>query len=148
MVVGKGSHDYDRKGNIMKIKRIAGISYAVVTAGIVVFQIALALGAPWGEYAMGGAYPGQFPPALRVAALVQVVLLLFFAGVVFVRAGITLGKWSRVPSWLMWVVVAFGALSLVLNLITPSGGERIIWAPVAFLMLMSSLVVAIKGQKP
>ncbi len=92
MVVGKGSHDYDRKGNIMKIKRIAGISYAVVTAGIVVFQIALAIGAPWGEYAMGGAYPGQFPPALRVAALVQVVLLLFFAGVVFVRAGTTIGN--------------------------------------------------------
>ena len=132
----------------MKINCVAGISYVVATAGIVVFKIALALGAPWGEYAKGGTYPGQFPPAFRAVALLQVVLLLFFAGVVLVRARIPLRKWSRVLSWLLWVVVAFGAINLVLNLITPSGGERMIWAPVAFIIFVSSLVVAIKGQGP
>jgi hypothetical protein len=35
-------------------------------------------------------------------------------------------------------------MSFVLNLITPSAGERALWAPVLLLLLASSLVVAIK----
>jgi hypothetical protein len=69
---------------------VAAIIYTIVTAGVVGFQLALALGAPWGAYAMGGAYPGRFPPALRVAAVVQAVLLGLMAGVVLARAGLML----------------------------------------------------------
>ena len=126
----------------MKIRRHAAMVYAVVTIMVVAFQIGLALGAPWGAYAMGGAYPGQFPPSLRIAALVQAALLLLFAGIVIARAGLGLRRWARASRWLVWFVVAFGALSLLLNLITPSGGERRIWAPVALLLLVCSLLVA------
>ena len=122
--------------------RIAAIGYAIVTAGIVAFQIGLALGAPWGAYAMGGAFPGQFPPPMRVAALVQALLLVALAGVVLARAGVALPRWSRTSRRWIWVVVAFSSLSLILNLITTSPGERMIWAPVAFLLLLCSLVVA------
>ena len=38
----------------MKIIRVAALVYATVSAGIVAFQVALAAGAPWGAYAMGG----------------------------------------------------------------------------------------------
>jgi hypothetical protein len=41
------------------------------------------------------------------------------------------------------VVVAISAIALVLNLITPSAGERKRWAPIALAMLASSLVVAL-----
>ena len=51
------------------IRRTAAILYAVLSAGVVAFQIALAAGAPWGAYAMGGAVPGQLPPALRIGRL-------------------------------------------------------------------------------
>jgi hypothetical protein len=122
---------------------VAARIYAVVSFGVIAFQIALALGAPWGAYAMGGAFPGQFPPELRVAAVVQAVILAGLALVVLARAGITLPKWSRTSRWLVWVVVAFSALSLVLNLITPSARERAIWAPVALIMLISSVIVAV-----
>lgn len=122
---------------------VAARIYAFVSFGVIAFQIALALGAPWGAYAMGGAFPGQFPPELRVAAVVQAVILAGLALVVLARAGITLPKWSRTSRWLVWVVVAFSALSLVLNLITPSARERAIWAPVALIMLISSVIVAV-----
>src|SRR5512137_2608569 len=102
------------------LKRIAALLYAILSLGVVVFQISLAAGAPWGAFAMGGAFPGQYPPALRIAALVQAVLLLAFAVVVLARAGVLLPGWSRVSRWLIWFVVAFAALSFVLNLITPS----------------------------
>ena len=124
------------------MKRIAALCYAIISLAVIAFQLALAGGAPWGEYAMGGAFPGQFPPALRVGALVQAVLLLAMAAVVLARAGVILPGWLRASRWLIWLVVAFAALSLVLNLITPSAGELAIWAPTAFLMLVSSGIVA------
>jgi len=126
----------------MSLTRTAAIGYTIVTSIVVAFQIALAAGAPWGAFAMGGAYPGQFPPALRVGAIVQAALLAGMATVVLARAGLILPGWSRVSRWLIWFVVAFAALSLLLNLITPSGGERALWAPMAFLLLVSSALVA------
>jgi hypothetical protein len=62
------------------------------------------------------------------------------------RAGLILAGWSRVTRWLVWVVVAVATVSLVLNLITPSAGERALWAPVLLLLLVSSAVVAIKDS--
>ena len=130
----------------MDMKRVAAIIYAIVFLGVIAFQIALAAGAPWGAFAMGGAFPGQFPPELRIAAIVQAVLLAGLAAVILARAGLILPSWSRASRWLAWVVVAFSTLSFILNLITPSAGERAIWAPTAFLLLMSSLVVAWPGS--
>lgn len=127
----------------MTLKRTAALIYAVISLGIIAFQIALAAGAPWGAFAMGGAFPGQFPPTLRIAALVQAALLATMAAVVLARAGFILPSWMRVSRWLIWIVVAFAALSLILNLITPSAGERAIWAPVALILLISSGIVAI-----
>jgi hypothetical protein len=128
----------------MDIRRTAALLYAVISAGVVAFEVALAAGAPWGAYAMGGASPGQFPPALRIAALVQAALIVGMAAIVLSRAGLILAGWSRVSYWLVWVVVALTAMSLVLNLITPSAGERALWAPVLLVLLASSIVVALK----
>ncbi|HSL44351.1 MAG TPA: hypothetical protein VK897_13025 [Anaerolineales bacterium] len=130
----------------MDIVRVAAIIYAIVTLGVVAFQIALAAGAPWGAYAMGGASPGQFPPALRIAAMTQAALLAGMAAVILARAGLVLPGWSQVSHWLVWIVVALTALSLVLNLITPSAGERAIWAPTLLLLLISSLIVAFSSS--
>ena len=126
----------------MAIASIAAIIYAIVTVGVVAFQIALAAGAPWGAYAMGGASPGQFPPALRIAAIIQAALLAGMAAVILARAGLILPGWSRASHWLVWIVVALTAFSLVLNLLTSSAGERAIWAPTLSLLLISSLIVA------
>jgi hypothetical protein len=44
------------------------------------------------------------------------------------------------------MVVAVAAVGLVLNLITPSAGERALWAPVTVILLLSSVVVALRGR--
>src|SRR5512138_347981 len=130
------------EGQNVTLRRLAAILYAIISFGVIAFQIALAAGAPWGAYAMGGAFPGQFPPALRVSALIQSALLLGFALIVLARAGLILPGWQRSSRWLIWFVVGFATLGLFLNLITPSSGERAIWAPVAFVLLLSCAVVA------
>jgi len=127
----------------MSVTEIAAIVYALVTAFVVAFQLALALGAPWGEYAMGGAFPGRFPPRMRVAAVVQAVLLAAMAALIVSVAGLALPQWSAAPSWLVWAVVGFSAAGLVLNLITPSAGERRIWVPVSAVLLVSSATVVL-----
>jgi hypothetical protein len=131
----------------MSLRRWAAIIYAVVTVGIVGFQLALASGAPWGMFAMGGAYPGVFPAPLRIAAAVQAALLVVLALIVLARAGVLLPAWSRASRVLIWFVVGFSALSLVLNLATPSAGERAIWAPVAAVMMASCVTVALASRR-
>jgi len=130
----------------VRAPQFAAVVHAAVTAGIVAFQCALAAGAPWGRYAMGGAFPGAFPTPLRVAALVQAAVLVAATLVVLARAGVAMPAWARASRLTIWFVVALSAVSLVLNTITPSAGERAIWAPVAAVMLVSVLVVAIQRR--
>jgi hypothetical protein len=122
---------------------LAAIVFAAVCAGVVVFQLALALGAPWGAYAMGGAFPGRFPPPMRVAAVVQAVLIALLAIAVLSVAGLAVPALAEAWVWLAWVAVAVSAVAVVLNASSRSAGERRIWVPVTLVMLASSLVVAL-----
>jgi hypothetical protein len=131
------------KGSQLDVATWAAVAYAVVVTGVVAFQLALAVGAPWGAYAMGGAFPGRFPPRLRVAAVVQAVILGGTIAVVAARADLAVPALFDAASWLVWVVVAIAFVALVLNAITPSAGERRFWVPVTLVMLASSLVVAV-----
>ncbi len=117
--------------------------YAAFTAIVVVFQLALAAGAPWGQVAMGGRYPGRFPTQLRIGALVQAALLSFLALIVLSRAGVGFPVLDPVSGWMVWIAVAISLLSLILNLITRSKWERRLWAPVALVLVVCSLLVAL-----
>ena len=127
----------------MDVTALAAITYTIATAGVIAFQAAMALGAPWGAYAMGGAFPGRFPPAMRVAALVQAAVLGVLAVAVLSHAGLALPTLAEAYPWLIWVAVAFSALSVLLNAITRSAGERRIWLPVALTLLVCSITVAL-----
>jgi len=122
---------------------LAAILYAALTAGVVAFQVALALGAPWGAYAMGGALPGRFPPRLRVAAVSQAVVLAGLALGVLSRAAVVRPELTSGTPWLIWVAVAISVVATVLNAITPSTRERRIWLPVTIGLLLTSLTVAL-----
>ena len=123
--------------------RVAAWVFAGLTVIVCLFQLALAAGAPWGEYAMGGAFPGVMPTPMRVAAAVQIAVLAVIALVVLSRAGLALPGLRRTSRWLIWVVAALLGVGVVLNLITPSPMERLIWAPVAVLLFLSALRVAV-----
>jgi hypothetical protein len=110
---------------------------------LALFQLALALGAPWGSLAMGGRFPGRFPPAMRVAALVQIAIYGLMAAIVFARAGIALPDLLEISRIAVWAVVALMAVAVLLNLVTPSKWERRLWAPAAAVMLAASLRVAL-----
>lgn len=123
--------------------RIAAWVFAGALLVLLGFQMGLALGMPWGAFAMGGSYPGVYPTAMRGAALAQAVIYLVLGVIVFVRAGLIAPQMLRLAIIPAWVVVALMTASLVLNIITPSAGERMLWAPVALVMCLASLRVAL-----
>ena len=121
---------------------LAATLYASATAVVVAFQFALAAGAPWGHLAMGGRWPGRLPPALRVAAVVQAIVLAVLALVVLDAAGLLALGWTAAFPQLPWVPVGVSAVSTAMNAATRSREERRRWLPVAIVMLVSSLLVA------
>lgn len=122
---------------------LAALVFTIASVGVMVFQGALALGAPWGAYAMGGAFPGAFPPRLRIAAVAQAAVIGVVALVVLSAGGVAQPALHASFPWLIWVVVACSAVGVILNAISRSAGERRIWVPVTLVMLVTSLLVAI-----
>lgn len=122
----------------------AAILFVVLIGIVMVFQLALAAGAPWGSLAMGGKFPGKMPPPMRVSALVQIGVLALLAAIVGSKSGLWLSGWQGFADSAIWGVVAFSFLATVLNLITRSVWERRIWAPVAIMMLVTSIIVALQ----
>ena len=118
-------------------------AFALITAAVVGFQLALALGAPWGAWAMGGAFPGRMPGPMRVAAVIQALVLGGLAVVVLSAAGMVMPELVDQLPWLARMPVGVSAVAVVLNASTRSPGERRLWLPVTLILLVSSLAVAL-----
>jgi len=127
----------------MSLTEVLAAVFAVTTALVVAFQLALASGAPWGTYAMGGAFPGRMPAPMRAAAVVQGAVLIGLGFVVLSGAGLLASDPVDRWPWLIWVPVAVSGVAVVLNASTRSGGERRIWLPIALILLACSLGVAL-----
>ncbi|WP_342422120.1 hypothetical protein [Paenibacillus sp. FSL E2-0178] len=127
---------------IMLLSSSAVIFSALVSI-VILFQAALAFGMPWGEFAMGGKFPGKLPAPMRAACLVQIAVLAFLALIVLSKSEIILPGWLEFAAVGIWFVVGFSVLSSILNIMTRSVRERRIWAPVSVMMLITSFIVAI-----
>ncbi|MFX3647864.1 MAG: hypothetical protein ACE3K2_28660 [Paenibacillus sp.] len=121
----------------------SAIVFTVLILIVILFQVALAAGVPWGEYAMGGKFPGKYPISMRFACIVQIAILAFMGIIVLSKAELLWPQWSVLARTATWFIVAYLVIGTILNLITKSVWERRIWAPVTFLMLITSVIVAI-----
>lgn len=115
----------------------AARAFAALAAAVVLFQVAVAAGAPLGHLSMGGRWPGRLPAAGRVAALVSAVLNAAMAAVIF---GLEAGH-PLAPVWAGWTVAAVLALGVVLHILTPSRAERRLWLPVILGQIGCALAV-------
>lgn len=101
----------------------------VVAAG---FQASLAAGAPWGVAAYGGGHPGVLPTSLRVTSATAAVVYSGLAHVV--RSGRLAAPVQRRAYGVLSGVFAVGT---VMNAISPSMVEKVIWTPVVGLLAYS-----------
>jgi cytochrome bd-type quinol oxidase subunit 2 len=126
---------------------LAAKVFLALTCLVVAFQLALAAGAPWGELTMGGAVRGQMPPRMRAIALGSAVLLTGFGAIVAARAHLAFPRWRRTSRWLVWVVAAYSIVGVVLNALTPSPRERALWLPVAVVLAVCAVIVALGSRE-
>lgn len=120
----------------------AAVIFAVFTGMVIIFQGFLAAGMPWGAASMGGRYPGKYPPKMRVVAIVNMMVLGFIILIVLSKADLFLPSLKPISMVGIWFIVVFFGVGTVLNTITPSKIERI-WAPVALVQFVTSIMVAI-----
>jgi hypothetical protein len=124
------------------METIAATIFTVFTGIVILFQGCLAAGLPWGKASMGGKYPGKYPPKMRIVAVVNMVVLSLIAAIVLAHANLVFPQLRAISGIAIWVIVIFFVVGTLLNTITPSRIERI-WAPVALIQLITSLIVAI-----
>lgn len=121
---------------------VSAFIFTAFTGIVIIFQGCLAAGAPWGQASMGGKYPGKYPKNMRFVAVLNMLILAFMAALVLSEAGVMFPQLNSISGIGIWVVVVFFVLGTVMNTITPSKIERI-WAPVALIQLITSLIIAL-----
>ena len=120
----------------------AAIILTVLLAVLAVFQLALALGAPLGRFAWGGAHR-VLPPKLRIGSLVSIVIYALIVVITLDRAGIIDVVPDPVSTVGMWVVFGYFVLGIPLNAISRSKPERFTMTPVVTVLAVLSLLVAL-----
>lgn len=111
--------------------------YCTLILGVIGFQIALILGAPWGRLTQGGQVNGPLPAFGRIVAAISIIILFGLALAVLSADG----RWPFWPLWTGWTAVAVNAVVAVLNWITPSVTERKLWGPITTAMLFVAVAV-------
>jgi hypothetical protein len=116
---------------------------AALLATVMVFQLALAAGAPWGAASWGGQHPGVLPTNLRASSGVAGVVVYPMLILVVLSAGGVLDvSWPDPGPITMWVLTGFLGVGALMNLVSRSKVERI-WAPVASGAAVCCAVIAL-----
>lgn len=126
----------------MTLEFISLLLFSILISIIILFQIALSLGAPWGSASMGGKFPGVYPTHMRFVAILNAFILLGILSIVLSYTNTYFLVLHSISNVGIWFVVAFFVFETIINTITPSKIERI-WAPVCLLLFITSLIIAL-----
>lgn len=123
----------------------AALCFVVLIGALVVFQLALAAGAPWGRLAWGGQHPGVLPAGYRIASGVSAVAYGSIAVLALDCSGLIDAFPGRFSEAGMWIVFGFLVLGVLMNAISRSRPERLVMTPVASVLAILALLVALAG---
>ncbi len=128
----------------MSIALLAAVFCIVATFLVALFQLALALGAPMGEYSWGGRNLGVLPRQFRLASGFSALVLLAISG-----------HYASVIGWLpsllnahqraysLWALTAFFVLSFAANLTSKSKAERKMFVPISGAILVANVLILV-----
>ncbi|MGI9529109.1 MAG: hypothetical protein ACR2NG_05310 [Acidimicrobiia bacterium] len=132
----------------MNVEVVASVA-AVLFGALALFQIALALGAPAGEYVFGGRVAtedGRLPGPYRIGAAVAVVVLCVFAFIILARAGVIETSLSeRFLTIASWAIVAYMAINTAMNLGGKTKIERYGFGSLSGILVVLCSIVAASG---
>lgn len=108
------------------------------------FQVAIVLGAPLGEYAYGGQSPGTLKLGYRISSAVSALVLIAIAGHYLAQLGLFSPLLDQMGNSIAnWVFAAFAGLSALANNLTRSQKEKRLWGGTTIAMLLAAVIVAV-----
>lgn len=119
----------------------------VILVALGVFQLALALGAPWGRFAWGGRHR-VLPARLRIGSAVSILVYALIAVIAWDRVGaidVFPAPFSEIA---MWVVFGYFTLGIPMNAISRSKPERYTMVPVTVVLAALSFFIAMGWGTP
>lgn len=118
----------------------ARISGAILYS-VILFQLALVFGAPWGEFTQGGQDSGTLGIAGRILALISAGALFLMGSAMFglIRKGPFKNLRREVIHKFAFVTVAYSGIGVIMNFASRSAGERMVWGPITLIGFLFSL---------
>jgi hypothetical protein len=108
------------------------------------FQIAIVLGAPLGEYAYGGQNPGVLKLPFRIASVSSALVMFAVAGHYLAQLGVFTPLLDQAGNSIAnWGFAVFAGLSAIANNITRSQKEKRLWGGTTIAMLLAAVIVAV-----
>ncbi|HLL04050.1 MAG TPA: hypothetical protein VK539_25925 [Myxococcaceae bacterium] len=122
---------------------LAAVLACVIFAGLTIFQALLIAGLPLGHLAWGGQHR-VLPAGFRIGSAISIMLYGAFALLMLERAGIIeLLPGDAIEGVGLWVLTGYFALGIVMNAISRSKPERYTMTPVALVLTLLCLVLAL-----
>lgn len=122
---------------------VAALVGVVVLGCLAVFQVSLIAGAPLGRFAWGGQH-AVLPTALRIGSAVSLVLYGLFAALILQVAGALDVLQRGVADVAIWVLTGYFAVGVLMNAASRSRRERLVMTPVALVLAVVCLVLALQ----
>ncbi|ART75153.1 hypothetical protein B4U37_03440 [Sutcliffiella horikoshii] len=121
---------------------LASITVAVFCMFVVVFQVLLSLGYPFGEFAMGGHFK-VLPKRLRIVSALN-ALILVFMGLVFLQHTNVLTSLDFLSTHiLVWIITIFLGFNTLANLVSRSKKERLFMTPLSGFIFILCLFISL-----
>ncbi|WP_409048144.1 hypothetical protein AB2L57_04150 [Microbacterium sp. HA-8] len=122
---------------------LAAIALTAILGALALFELALVLGAPLGEFAWGGA-DRVLPRRKRIGSAVSILVYALIGWIILARAGAAPAPIPQpAVAIAAWIVTAYFALGILMNALSRSRKERFTMTPVAALLAVLSLIVAL-----
>lgn len=127
----------------MNLAGIAAIIATAILALLIVFQIALICGAPFGKFAWGGSHR-VLPKKLRLASISSIVLYIIFAVTALSKSGIApIIPQSTTLDIITWIFAVYFTIGIVLNAVSRSRSERAVMTPVVTILAACFIIIAL-----
>jgi hypothetical protein len=122
---------------------IAAIIAVVLFTGMIVFQLLLVLGLPFGHLAYGGKYE-KLPSKMKIVSLVGIVIFIFAILSVLERAGIIIiFNNPMFVTVFVWIIAIYLVFNTLMNAISKSKWEKLIMTPISLTLAICCFIVVI-----
>lgn len=118
---------------------------SITFLAVAILYVLLALGLPYGDFAMGGKYkimPKQIRVTCAISVLIQLIAILFILQVGHV---ISISLIAPIAKGVCYFFAFYLFLNTVMNAFSKSIKEKIVMTPLSFITAICFLITALNG---